>query len=169
MIRKIYKQIEPITIVAEFTAAQDVLLDLVDPVGDETVLASVVMTELVELPGLYAKTFSVDDLDAIVIGTDPFIDKLLLYRARLDPIDPLVEDVVGSIYRGGYVDQWDRSRGFVTSFSGTDIPVRNISAGMIEHIEYTLPHEKILKLNFSYRAMSGDVASVTTEIVDAPA
>jgi len=162
--RAIYKAIESVTIVTEFDAALDVRLDLIDPLTDTVITSNIVMTDLTQAPGIYTHTFTAADLDTLL--TPDLTDRLLLWRAYVIPSSLNIVEEYGLFYRGGFVDEWEKTRAFETAFASVDIPSRNVKAGMIDRIDWPLPHAKALRMEFSYRAFSGDVASVTTTIVD---
>ena len=64
--REIYQLTEPIVLIFEFPTAQDVLVDLIDPITD-TVVFSATATELTQAEGVYVRQLSVIELDSILI------------------------------------------------------------------------------------------------------
>lgn len=167
-LRDTYKKIEPITLVGQFTTGLTVKLDLFEAATGTAILTNRTVPEIdsVNLPGIYSITLSVSDLDGFTVEGNPVDEMLVLWRLR--PVPASSDDPIqyGTFYRGGWIDQFEKSKQAQISFATVSIPERNVRPTAISHVDYPLGYGKMVRMMFFYRAGSNDPESVVTSVID---
>lgn len=167
-LRDTYKKIEPITIVGQFTTDLTIKLDLFNAATGTAILTNRTVPEIdsVNLPGIYSITISVDDLDGFTADGQSIDEMLVLWRLRPSPASVDDPPQYGTFYRGGWIDQFEKSKQAQVSFATVSIPERNVRPNAISHVDYPLGYGKMVRMMFYYRAGSDDPESIVTSVID---